>query len=589
MSEQEKARLAVLRGLDMIGRQEDPVLNQLVELMTVQFGTSISLIALVEESRQWFKAKHGIPFDEMPRAEGFCGVAIQQADPLIVLDASQDSRFRDLSLVSGPPHLRFYAGAPLVTKNGFRIGTACIASPTPRSAFSREEQQQLLGFARVASLHIELQFDKLYQHPVSGLPNRHSFSREVERRVADSGNGAKVAVYIIDVLSHRLYDSIFGIVGPAQADDLIRELALSLGRSGRPEEMLFQISARRFGIVTNAAEVTALAQTQQRILDALHDPVTIDGIEVCPDPTLGFAILPDHASGASGLVRAAVAGLRHAYKNRISAARFDFGQDALDRRAFEIATELRKVRLAGDQICFHLQPIIDLATGRCAAAEMLARWNHPRLGKISPVEFIPIAEKFGMIQWVTSKAIDNALSFASELKRSGENIRLSFKLSATDIGSVAFTERLIESIARSEIDASMLEVEITESAFIENGHIAQQNLIALKGVGLGIAVDDYGTAHSSLAYLRDFPVSKIKIDQTFIQGLDDKKVNEIIVQSTVALAKQMGLLICAEGVENPLTEENMKGLGVNYSQGFLHGMPMPFGEFLLWLKERSAA
>jgi EAL domain-containing protein (putative c-di-GMP-specific phosphodiesterase class I) len=237
----------------------------------------------------------------------------------------------------------------------------------------------------------------------------------------------------------------------------------------------------------------------------------------------------------------------------------------------------------------HFQPQIDLVTGRVVAAEGLMRWEHPTRGLIPPADFVGIAENTGSIRQLTSRALFLALGECARWRAAGLDIGVSVNVSAQDVLDEDLPREVAELLERHGLAPAVLELELTESMLMADPHRAQAVLEALSASGVRIAIDDFGTGYSSLAYLKRLPIDHIKIDRSFVMNMSHDRNDALIVESTVDLARNLGLRTVAEGIENEESRARLAAMGAEIGQGFHFGRPVPGEAFLAWALERGAA
>src|SRR5690606_38007166 len=256
-------------------------------------------------------------------------------------------------------------------------------------------------------------------------------------------------------------------------------------------------------------------------------------------------------------------------------------------RQLSMISELRSA-LAREEIELQYQPQVNLRTGQCDGVEALLRWEHPMLGRVSPAEFVTLAESTDLIQPLTEWSIERALADASGWHAQGERLRVAVNLSARVLQDAGFPLRLARLLASRRFDPSSLELEITESAMLVDPERAKRVVLELHALGVQIAIDDYGTGFSSLGYLRDLRANTLKLDKSFVTDLEVREDNRVIVQSTVDMAHALGLSVVAEGVETEWQQQYLANAGYDSGQGYLFARPMPSRECLAWLARWNA-
>lgn len=235
------------------------------------------------------------------------------------------------------------------------------------------------------------------------------------------------------------------------------------------------------------------------------------------------------------------------------------------------------------------QPKVRAQDGQPCGLEALLRWEHEQLGFIPPDEFIPIAEQTGIIHSLTEWVLQEASRHVSELRRMGYPLTVAINISAINLKEKDLVSRVRQVLKQHEIVSENITLEVTESALMENPEHALLILNELSGIGVRLSIDDFGTGYSSLAYLKKMPVQEIKIDRSFVMDMDRDRGDAIIVRTTVNMCHDLGLQVVAEGVETAESQEQLKGFGCDYLQGYLLSRPLKFPDLLKWLAERSGA
>jgi predicted signal transduction protein with EAL and GGDEF domain len=354
----------------------------------------------------------------------------------------------------------------------------------------------------------------------------------------------------------------------------------------RQEDTVSRLGGDEFVILLrHVVTVDDAALVARKIVEALAQPVRPHGHELRVTCSIGISIYPMHGDGAATLITRADAAMYHVKKSGRNTFRFfEPEMSTFFPQRLTLRNELHTA-LEDRQFVLHYQPKVDVATGRLTGMEALVRWRHPKLGMVSPAEFIPLAEETGLIvplgQWV--------LREACRQNRAWQDRGLPRTRVAVNISGAQFQNRdLVDSIERVLLDTGLdprcLELEITESVIMQNASGAVDMLEKLSRMGVDIAIDDFGTGYSSLSYLKRFSINKLKIDQSFISNISHDKDDAAIVQAIVALAHSLRLRVVAEGVEHKEQLDFLRGVGDDEYQGYLHSRPLPAEEFERYLE-----
>ncbi|WP_408591711.1 EAL domain-containing protein [Novosphingobium sp.] len=410
------------------------------------------------------------------------------------------------------------------------------------------------------------QFDSL-----TGLSNRFRMSQSLEKILnTPQVHQRTCAVMLLDL---DRFKQVNDTLGHPAGDALLKQVAQRLeycvggdGRVGRLGGDEFQV------ILPGKTEKTALANLANRIIESLSQPYSIEGSRVMIGASVGIAIAPEDGMTSEALVRNADLALYAAKDGGRGRCHFyapDLHSDAEERRQLE--EDLRDALAHGGlELCY--QPVVQTATEKIAGFEALLRWNHPKLGWISPVRFIPIAEETGLIAQVGEWALRTA---CQDLARWPGNVRVAVNVSPIQFSNPALPSIVTSALAHSGIDPERLELEITESVFLNDDEGTDAMFRSLKGLGVRLVLDDFGTGYSSLGYLKHAPFDKIKIDQSFVRGATQPgSRNGAIIASIVSLAEALEMDTTAEGVETLDELDLIRQLGVSHVQGYIYERPM---------------
>ncbi len=418
--------------------------------------------------------------------------------------------------------------------------------------------------------------------PLTGLPNRASLHAFLAALVDDAHHPVGAAVLQIDLDDFKVVNDTYGHVA---GDALLVEVARRLRAvAGTTDSRPGRLGGDEFVLILpDATELPAAEAVAERLLAALSEPVALPEATVRVTASVGIAqATPELTAG--DLVRLADIAMYTAKrrgKHRVE--HFDPAQHGRVARVRMLEEHL-PFAIDRGEIVVHYQPQVDLRSGRCHGVEALARWRHPRLGLVAPLEFIPLAERSGAIdelgEHVLRTACDQVARWAG-LPDLGD-LRLSVNVAAHQLSSDSFAAMVRDALSRSGLAPGRLTVEITESQLLE-GAVAAQQLAALAEHGVRIAIDDFGTGYASLAYLRSLPVHQVKIDRSFVESAENGDPAEVDLARAVFLVGQsLGLETIAEGVEHADQADALGSAGVEIAQGFLFARPMPSDAFPTW-------
>ena len=450
-----------------------------------------------------------------------------------------------------------------------------------------DEIERLAGsFNRMAAAidERERRISHLAFHDVlTGLPNRGLLRTQLDQTLRRCLNrGGAVAVLCLDLDDYKAvndrYGQAVGDVALARFAALLAELA--------GDAFVARLGGDEFAVLIECDGRQAPEALARALLDRLAlGPVPVDGQAIALAASIGIAMAPGDGDDATTLLKSGDLALQRAKADgRATFRYFETGMDAAARSRRELEADLRQA-LQDGAFELYYQPLFDLASNRVTAFEALIRWHHPVRGMVSPVEFIPIAEETGLIvplgAWVIRQATREAAGWPAP-------IRVAVNVSAIQFMHPGLLATLVEGLAHSGLDPARLEVEITESIFVEKSDATLETLHSLRRLGVRIALDDFGTGFSSLSYLRSFPFDKIKIDRSFITDLMTGHENIAIVRAITHLARAMGMETTAEGVEDADQLAALRLEGCTNVQGFLFSRPVPADQ-VIGLFEMSRA
>ena len=576
----ERSRLSALRQYQILDTLPEPAFEHIVEIAAEHYKTPMALISMEDDVRQWFKARRGTEETEVSRQHSFCSLTGQEPGVLVVEDALTHALFQEYPSVTGSPNIRFYAGAPLISKVGHKLGTLCVMDTVPRT-LSPADTVTLEKLAALVVDELELRraltmLQHLALHDgLTGLPNRTNFKERLSQAMtrADS-NGHKLFLGLLDL---NRFKTINDTLGHASGDDLLQQVGQRLRHTVYETDTVARMGGDEFALIFESVGTSSHAEhVASRVVQAFAQPFQLSGREVEIWCSLGLSIYPDHAVHGETLLAQADIAMYSAKKN---GRRFSlFREDADVRSPEEVTLEADLGRaLERSELQLYFQPIVRAGVQGVqgpALHETLLRWNHPRRGLVSPAAFISLAETTGLIVPVGRWVLREACRFAA---RSGQ--RVSVNISAAELMQADFIESVTMILEDSGASPGQLVLEVTESILIDRAR-GTDTLHRLKALGVRLALDDFGTGYSSLAYLTTLPFDMLKLDQSFLSvmgtGTEQGARSGEVVRTIVALAHILGLEVVAEGIETPDIAAFATDAGCDLLQGYLYGQPAPY-------------
>ena len=415
---------------------------------------------------------------------------------------------------------------------------------------------------------------------LTGLPNRALFNDRLELAIAQAQRSNRyVAVMFVDVDRFKLINDS---LGHSAGDSLLRELADRIKSSLRRSDTLARLGGDEFIVLLpSLSDSTDAATVAQKILRAVSIPFNVGHQEWYATVSIGISLCPDDGIDAETLIKNAdIAMYRAKDRGRDG---YEMYTPELHERALRRVTLENELRLAMSrgEFVLHYQPLVDFGTGAITGAEALIRWRHPSRGLLLPAEFIPVAEETGLIVPIGQWAIRTACQAAKDWQyTTGKKLRMSVNLAARQFQHVDLIDQIRDILYETGLEASLLDIEITESSAMVQTDQTTSILEQLKALGVSVSIDDFGTGHSSLGTLKRFPIDTLKIDRTFVQDITTDRRDSALVQAIVALGEALAVKVVAEGVETEAQCQLLRTHGCDGFQGFVFSKAIPSDEFL---------
>jgi diguanylate cyclase (GGDEF)-like protein/PAS domain S-box-containing protein len=567
-----------------------------VELLSLEIGAVVELVP--SEEAVAFRALHGLPGvrvnDRVPAGLGSqSGYALLSGRPAVVTDWATERRFERSRVLDD---LGTTSGLTVVIE-GRRgpFGALGFHSHAPR-VFKQGDVDFVQALANVLGDVVERQLtDDDIRHralhdPLTGLPNRLLFldrlgqATERQRRRRDT----LTAVLVLDLDRFKLVNES---LGHRAGDELLAAAAPRLRQAVRSSDTVARFSGDEFGIlledITGEQDAIDMAE---RIAGVFARPFVLDGNEHFVTTSIGIA-LAEGGERAEDLLRDADAAM-HRAKER-GRARYELFDEALRGRALSrlrVENDLRRA-LERDELILHYQPLVSLRDRAMVSVEALVRWDHPERGRISPADFIPVAEENGLIEPIGRWVLDHACRQAAEWYRQRPDaapLTMSVNLSAAQVANRALAQTVATALRVSGLDASCLALELTESMLVGDHEELFETLVALKALGVRLVLDDFGTGYSSLSYLTRLPLDALKVDRSFVDGLGTESRDTAVTEAIVAMSRALQLRVVGEGAETEQQVAELARLGCDLVQGFHFSRPVPAADITRMLAEGPA-
>ena len=580
----ERQRLELLACTRLLDTEENAAFDRITRLAADLFDMPIALVSLVDRRRQWFKSRIGIEVRETARSSSFCSHAIEQPGVMVIEDATADPRFADNPHVVGPPHVRFYAGAPLRLASGHSLGSLCVLDHQPRT-FSERDRERLADLAALVVAQIDLHQMAGRVDSVTHLPNRMKLHEDLERLCILHPRERR-GLLLLDVMGHAQLQAAVRAVGIRPLEGTLREIAAMLRTIIRPGTALYHVSETRFAMLADDAPREVHEAAAKQMLGAMRAPFTSGGITVELDVQCGlveFALLPDDAAD---VLRRATSAMHESIALGRSPLWHGSCFDAAHQRAFSLLREVLPGLQRGE---FRLvyQPKLNLRSGRYAGVEALARWAHPERGNVSPGEFIPLIESTTLIHDFTPWVIDTALAQLGRWLAQGIDVTIAVNVSSRNLDQPGFHEFVRGACERHGIAPARLHIECTEHSIMTSA-TTQAALEALQAMDVQISLDDFGMGFSNLSCLSTLQVSLLKIDQSLVFPIAKDARARQLVASLIQMGHALGYRMLAEGVEDRDVFDLLVAADCDALQGYFLSRPLEAPAALEFLRHNAA-
>lgn len=432
--------------------------------------------------------------------------------------------------------------------------------------------------AREEKISHQARYDSL-----TGLLNRTEFVASVATRLTGLSDGSHATVVVLGI--ERLAETN-STLGYDTGDELITEIARRLAATAGPNDLLARLGGDTFGLMFDRRSAGDAQTTVAQLEANFESPIPIQGFALSADLNYGLTFHDGAGGDAEQLIHQAEVAEFKTHGSGQSWHIFDPAHDEVNPDQLLLITEMRRA-IAEHQFEMYYQPKINLRTEDIFAVEALIRWSHPERGMISPGLFIPLAEQTGDVRQITRWALTRALQDAKTLHGKGRNIQVAINLSALDLGNRELPNQVAAALTAADLSSDALILEITESSLMSEPAVARDTLAKLDDMGISLSVDDYGTGYSSLAYLKELPVTELKIDQAFVTEMATNPEDELIVRSTVDLGHNLGLKVTAEGIEDAESFRRLQRMNCDVGQGYYIAKPMPLSDLMAFLDDRA--
>jgi diguanylate cyclase (GGDEF)-like protein len=451
---------------------------------------------------------------------------------------------------------------------------------------------------KLKNLYQSLQY-MAFTDSLTELPNRNQFQKTLESFIQLQRQINKpFALFLIDL---DRFKGVNDTLGHHVGDELLKAVSLRLRSILRDDDIVSQLdqeSIARFNenmvarlggdefsaILTSIHTLEDSLIVARKLVQAMEQPFKVNEHQLTIGLSIGIAMYPEHGDDMHALVSHADIAMYDAKSRSCGFSIYDSSKNKLSVHGLRLEQDLF-ASIKKNELVLYYQPKISVLDGNVIGAEALIRWQHPEHGLIPPDEFIPMAEQTGLIQPLTEWVLNKALENCSKDVYAEESLSVSVNLSALNLRDERISSTIINALEKWSVPPEILTLELTESTIMSDPEFAIEILTKLDAMGVSLSIDDFGTGHSSLAYVKKLPVDEIKIDKSFIKDITQDNDNEAIVRAVLVLAHRMQLSVVAEGVEDIKTLNLLRDLGCDIVQGYYFAKPMPFEEYIAWLEQ----
>jgi diguanylate cyclase (GGDEF)-like protein len=433
---------------------------------------------------------------------------------------------------------------------------------------------------RVRAAAAETEHLSLHDH-LTGLPNRLYFQQRLEKRLQATGSAT---VLLMDL---DRFKEVNDTLGHDVGDQLLEQVGQRLRRLEHEETVVARLGGDEFAVLLGDDDVHVEGMVQ-RISRDFRNPFYLGDVDLDVSASIGIAVAPQDGSSAALLLRRAEVAMYDAKRHLAGVAHYSTDRDPYSARRLSLISDLARA-LDERSLELHYQPQAEPDTGRVTGVEALLRWRHPIWGHVSPDEFIPLAEHTGLIRPLTRFVIETAIKQCADWRDAGTPVQMAVNVSMRNLLEPELADVVARLLVRANLPASLLKLEVTESAIVSDPERAVAALERMVDLGLSLSVDDFGTGYSSLTRLRNLPVHEVKIDREFVRYLAVSSEDLAIVRAVINLGHDMGLRVVAEGVEDEPSWNILQELECDLIQGYLLARPMPAEEMTRWLTEHFAS
>lgn len=572
-------------ALEMLKQDDagrDDILSKFTALTSQLLGVPGSFVSVLDDKQQYIKGAQQFELKQTSLEDALCRHTAACGTVLVCKDTLQDERFCQHPLILAAPYIRFYAGAPLRTRDGVIVGTLCVADTKPHD-FTQEQVELLELLAAIMTAWLDAWYSNGLRDVVTLLPNRQKLMRDIELLETLSVDTRHSLVLIDCIDMPRAYE-IARSLGMQTMETILKGMAnllrerLNLSK----EEVLYCVATGRFALLYSDKPPSWLKRLSERLGNVhaqLYENISIDLII-----RLGEVSFVPTQCPAPEVLRRSVSALHEAIGQNKAFLSYDPESDSRRNLDFRLMHDLAAALKGAPGLYLVYQPQISLHSGIPVGLEALIRWEHPKLGNLPPADFLPLVEKTSLMADVTDWVILTALSQLKKWGEKGLRLPVSVNVSVSDFARPGFANWLEAKMLQAGLPTELLRIECLETEKVLESPEAMAGLNLLKLRGFSLSLDDFGSGYSNINYLRRIPVDVIKLDRSLIWQLSSDDASRTIARHVITMLKELNYVVLAEGVEDEQTLLTLRNFGCDEVQGFFCSRPLLPEGVEHWLK-----
>nr|WP_281261838.1 EAL domain-containing protein [Brenneria roseae] len=571
--------MQTLDALNNLDISQDDILNKITAMTCQLLKMPTALVTISGTKKQHIKAKTNFALTEMEKVGSFDHFAVQTGNILICEDALQDERFKDSPYVTRSPQIRFYAGIPLITEEGYSIGTLCVIDYIPRK-FSKTQLHTLRDLAAIVMALVEYRNAIGLVDAVTMLPNRQRLIEDISHMTDIHENYLLVLIDSIDIsYAYEMGRSL----GMPTVESILRDIGMFLRLTFHTHESVYCAAVGRFALLIKADMKTQVLEELVSCATRIQDSIT-SHVPLKLELFVGYTEFQIPVDDPQRILRESMSALHDAINNNVHYRAYNADSDKTQQLAFTLLNELSDL-LKHDKPGLYLvyQPKLNIENNTVVGAEALLRWHHPKFGEIYPDQFIPLAEGTTLMRPLTEWVIKQTAKQLKIWRQAGILFPVSINIAASNFAEENFIEHLMNTLNSYDLTAGDIQIECVETQKIIESSETLATILALKQHGFVIAIDDFGAGYSNLNYLRNIPATIIKLDKLLIKDIKTDENSRIIVESIISMLHKLNYSVLAEGVENKETLDYLSQFGCDEVQGYYFSRPVLPNAFTAWL------